>query len=124
MDPSRGHRGAGVSWARAAQTGQYAAFQTPTAESVFDFDYIDGLVHLARVQTGCWRRWFASLGIRPFEVVYEDLSADVDGMTRSILLFLGLEPKSATFGPPPELTKQADALSAEWIARYRALAAD
>jgi trehalose 2-sulfotransferase len=115
----------GVSWARAAQTGQYEAHQQPTAEPVFDFEFIDGLVHLARVQTGCWRRWFAYLRIEPFEVTYENLSADVVGTTLSVLAYLGLEPSpEATIGPPSDLIQQADTLSAEWMARYRAMAAD
>ena len=41
-----------VSWAKAAQTGQWASFQPVQAEPVFDFDYIDGLYHLARVHDG------------------------------------------------------------------------
>jgi LPS sulfotransferase NodH len=115
----------GVSWARASQTGQYAASQDQVGEAVFDFEFIDGLVHLARVQTGSWRRWFAYLDIEPFEVTYEGLCADGVGTTLSVLAFLGLEPSPETsIGPPPELTRQADDLSAEWIAQYRAMAAD
>ncbi len=113
----------GVSWARAAQTGQYAAHQEPTGEATFDFEFIDALVHLARVQTGCWRRWFAAQGITPYEVTYETLCDNVPGTTRGVLAFVGLKPDpERPIGPPPELTKQADAVSADWIARYRALA--
>lgn len=115
----------GISWARAAQTGKYAAHQEETGPASFDFGLIDGLVQLARHQAGAWRRWFEAEGIEPFEVTYEALCADLGGTIRAALEFLGLEalPERA-IGPPPELTKQADALTDEWIARYRELAAD
>jgi trehalose 2-sulfotransferase len=115
----------GVSWARAAQTGQYAAFQEATGEPVFDFRFIDGLVQLARTQTEAWRAWFAAQGVAPSEVTYEVLCADLKGTTLESLSFLGLEPlEDRTIGPPPWLTRQADAISHEWISRYRQLAAD
>lgn len=115
----------GISWARAAQTGKYAAHQDETGEASFDFEFIDGLVQLARHQTGAWRRWFAAEGVEPFEVTYEALCADLRGTILNTLAFLGLEPlPGRAIGPPPELTKQADALTDEWIARYRERAAD
>ena len=115
----------GISWARAAQTGKYAAHQEQTAEASFDFQFIDGLVQLARAQTGAWRRWFAAQQVDPFEVTYEDLCADIAGITLGALEVLGLEPlPGREIGPPPELTKQADAVTEEWVSRYRDLSAD
>jgi trehalose 2-sulfotransferase len=115
----------GISWARAAQTGKYAAHQGEAGEALFDFHFIDGLVQLARHQTGAWQRWFAAEAIEPFEVTYEGLCADVAGTIWDAIVFLGLEAlPGREIGPPPELTKQADALTDEWIARYRELAAD
>ena len=41
------------------------------------------------------------------------------------LSFLDLEPlEHATIAAPPELTKQADAVNAEWISRYLEMVAD
>lgn len=115
----------GISWARAAQSGKYAAHQEQTAEASFDFQFIDGLVQLARAQTGAWRRWFAAQGIEPFEVTYEDLCANIAGTILGALAFLGQEPlPGRTIGPPRELMKQADAVTEEWISRYRQLSAD
>jgi len=113
-----------VSWAKAAQTGQYAAHQEATREPAFDFDQIDGLLHLARVHDGCWRRWFDAQGVVPLRVTYEELCADGRGVTLRLLGELGLAARAdVTIAPPPELTKQADAVNAEWIERYRELAA-
>jgi LPS sulfotransferase NodH len=110
-----------VSWAKAAQTDRWAAQQQATREPEFDFEQIDALYHLARVHDGCWRRWFATHGIEPYPVVYEELAAEPDAVARRVLGFLGLE-SEAPLEAPAELTRQADAVNEEWIARYRELA--
>jgi trehalose 2-sulfotransferase len=116
------HVAQAVSWAKAAQTGQYAAHQAATSEPVFDSEQIDGLLHLIRLETGVWRRWFAAEGIEPFEITYEELSADQPAGTARVLDFLGLEtPLGTRIAAPSELTRQSDAVNADWIARYRAL---
>lgn len=51
-----------------------------------------------------WRRWFAGASVQPHLVQYEDLITDPAGVTR------------------PGTRRQADALNADWIARYRAIA--
>ena len=69
-----------------------------------------------------WRAWFASVGVRPRVVRYEDLDADPAATAREILDFLGLELPS---GRPIETRNRrlADELNARWIDRYRAEAA-
>jgi LPS sulfotransferase NodH len=110
----------GVSWAKAAQTGQYGARRPATRKPAFDFDEIDALVHLAGVHTGNWRRWFRTHGVRPIEVTYESLCADTAAVVLAVLRELGLEPPpGTTIGPPADLKRQADAVNEEWIARYR-----
>jgi Stf0 sulphotransferase len=65
-----------------------------------------------------WKAWFASSGVRPHRVSYEDLAADMVGVTRGILDFLGLdEPDERVIAPRHE--RQADELSGRWIERYR-----
>lgn len=112
-----------VSWAKASQTGQYAAQQDATAGVVFDFDHIDGLMHLASVQAGEWRRWFAAHGLHPFELTYEELCADRVGMALRVLSYLGIEAPDKPIIAPPWLKPQSDEVNAEWIARYRAMRA-
>jgi LPS sulfotransferase NodH len=111
-----------VSWAKAAQTGQWASFQPVQAEPEFDFDYIDGLYHLARVHDAAWARWFAAHGVEPIRVVYEELAADPAAVTEDVLARLGLEPTPDGGPAPMELSRQADAVNLDWAARYRRLA--
>jgi LPS sulfotransferase NodH len=110
-----------VSWAKAAQTDQWAAHQQPQREPEFAFEQVDALYQLARVHDGCWRRWFAEQRIEPHAVVYEELAAEPEPVAREVLSWLGLEPV-LPLAVPPDLTPQADELSAEWAARYRELA--
>jgi trehalose 2-sulfotransferase len=111
-----------VSWAKATQTGQYAAHQPSAHVPEFDFEQIDNLLHLIRVETGVWHRWFSANGIEPLELTYEALCADQIAEVARVLDYLGLEaPRDERIAPPSELTKQADAINDDWIARYRRL---
>jgi LPS sulfotransferase NodH len=85
-----------VSWLRAEQTGVW--FETdqseqeqPEHEPRFDFGRIHELVQLIDEHNMAWQEWFASAGVRPHRVRYEDLDADPVGVTCGILDFLGLE---------------------------------
>jgi LPS sulfotransferase NodH len=79
---------------------------------------VDALYNLARVHDGCWRRWFATHGIEPYPVVYEELALDPERAAGRALDFLGLEP-AAPLAAPAELTRQADAVDEEWARLYR-----
>lgn len=113
-----------VSWHRAEQTNVW--HQTDQEESKqpeqapsFDFDQICELLQMIEEHNSAWRAWFASVGIEPYMVRYEDLDADPVGVAREILDFLGLKL------PPGRLIKTrgrrlADELNAQWIERYQA----
>lgn len=110
-----------VSWAKAVQTGQWAANQPATAQPAFDFEQTDALYHLAQIHDGAWRRWFASHSLKPFELVYEELCVEPDRVAREALSYLGHQGEAA-LQPPPFMQRQADEVNEEWIARYRELA--
>ena len=113
-----------VSWHRAEQTGVWHQTDReeptrPEQEPRFDFDQIRKLVQTIEAHNSAWRAWFASVGIQPHEVRYEDLDADPVGVASEILDFLGPEL------PPERLIKtshgrMADEVNAQWIDRYRA----
>ena len=69
-------------------------------------------------QDAAWGHWFRANGITPFDVRYEDLVADMEEVTRRLLDFLGV---AVPGGTPiePQHARQADAVNAEWAARYR-----
>ncbi len=67
-----------------------------------------------------WQRYFASNGITPLEVVYEDLVADMAGTVRQVLSFLGV-PSASCPVPSPRLKAQADDITEQLLASYRAV---
>ena len=67
----------GISWWRADVTGQYALLPGQEAgQPQPDVERIVRLVRLAEHSEDGWRQWFASVGIQPCEVTYEDLTRD------------------------------------------------
>jgi LPS sulfotransferase NodH len=58
-----------------------------------------------------WRQWFASTGIQPCQVVYEDLARDRLAAANAALEFLRLPQLDADDLPPIRYRKQADTLT-------------
>ncbi len=107
-----------VSWSRAIQGGRWWSGATePEGELVFDFEQIDHLVREIAEHDAGWEAWFAANGVEPHEVVYEELAADPAAVAGRVLVFLGVD---AAASPTAPQERQADALNAEWAARYRA----
>jgi LPS sulfotransferase NodH len=110
-----------VSWVRAEQTSYWQHGDTVVREPHFDSDQIQGLVQTIDEHNAAWRDWFTVFDVRPHVVRYEELVADMAGVTRGVLDFLGLElPHGRTITPVHR--RQADEVNDEWIARYRAIA--
>lgn len=111
-----------VSWARAEQTSYWHPGDTLLRQPCFDFEQIHHLVETVEEHNRAWEDWFATFDIRPHQVIYEALIADMVGVTRGVLDFLGLDPladRAIVSGH----RRQADALNTEWMTRYRAAAA-
>jgi LPS sulfotransferase NodH len=113
-----------VSWAKADQTDVWYdhADGTPAEEPDFDADDIRRHVRRVAEHNDRWARWFASNGIEPLRVRYEDLVADEVGVTHRILAFLDVEVPDG-LAIEAQTTRQGDALNDEWIERFRGLAA-
>jgi LPS sulfotransferase NodH len=102
----------GVSWARAAQTGFYHAWDPPPeVEPRFVRDEIDGLAQLARERDAAWRRWFAEHAIQPLELWYDDVVAEPAAASARVLAYLGL--------PTVPSTVRTERLPpSDWLERY------
>jgi len=75
---------------------------------------VEQIVQLVRFAEGCekgWRRWCASTGIQPCEVLYEDLARDRLAVANGVLEFLRLPQLDADTFPPVRYRKQADSLT-------------
>ncbi len=114
-----------VSWALAAQTGQYSTWQAasraPFAEPVFDAQLLDGLYRLVREAEIGWRRFFEAIEADPLELWFEDLARNWDAAAREILAWLGVPAASRFVLGSLRHQPQGTELNAEWEERYRAI---
>ncbi|PZG55992.1 hypothetical protein C1I98_02090 [Spongiactinospora gelatinilytica] len=69
-----------------------------------------------------WEAWFASAGMQPYVVRYEELCGDMAGVTRDIVAFLQIEMPTGR-AVVARHRCQADELNERWIARYQREAA-
>jgi LPS sulfotransferase NodH len=79
-------------------------------------------VQLAQQCEDGWRQWFASTGIQPCQVVYEDLAQDRLAVANRVLEFLHLPQLDADTLPPVRYHKQADGLTERYVDLVRSAA--
>jgi trehalose 2-sulfotransferase len=106
----------GISWWRAATTDQWAL--RPEQEPEQAAPDVERIVQLVRFAERCekgWRRWFASTGIQPCEVLYEDLARDRLAVANGVLEFLRLPQVDAGGLPPVRYRQQADSLTERYV---------
>jgi len=106
----------GISWWRAAVTGQWAL--RPGQEAGQPAPDVEEMVQLARFAQRCeegWRQWFASTGIQPCQVLYEDLARDRLAAANAVLEFLRLPQLDAGDLPPIRYRQQADSLTETYV---------
>jgi trehalose 2-sulfotransferase len=111
-----------LSTARALQTGLWKVQngKTTIGEPEFDAELIEQSLREAERQENIWQRFFQRIGIRPFQVEYEELCQDYEGTIHSVMEFLRISlPRGARIGPPVTI-RQADEISRLWEERFLA----
>ena len=114
-----------VSYMKADQTGLWHVAPNgaeleqlaPHREPVYNGDELKSCVEMMTAYDRQWEGWFASEGIDPLRISYEDLSSDPAGTLRNILEQLGLDPSKAD-GIEPGVRKLADDINQDWIAQF------
>jgi LPS sulfotransferase NodH len=87
----------------------------------FDFEQIDRWFTRFTEDEANWCRYFATVGLEPFEVVYEDLVESYESTVLTVLRYLDLSVAAGLQVAPPRLQKQADLVTDEWVRRYQEL---
>lgn len=109
------------SFVRARQTGWWEADvrESVPAESDprYDAELIRGAMAELDAQEAAWDAYFATQGVEPLRLRYEQIAADYEGSVRAVLTHLGVD---AIHVPPPRLERQADHLTEEWARRFEA----
>ena len=112
-----------VSWWRAIQSGEW---HIPTGElrkqvdlsNAYSYDAINHLYNECSMREAGIQEFFAEGNIVPLNLFYEDFVQEYEQTVRTILDYLELDSRSVTIAPPA-LTKTADAVSEEWVQRFR-----
>jgi LPS sulfotransferase NodH len=113
----------GISWWRASVTGQWGLRPDQEAgQPALDVERILPLVRFAQQCEDGWRQWFASAGIQPCEVTYEDLSRDRLATANRVLGFLNLPRLEPGDVPPVRYRQQADDLTGRYVDLVRSAA--
>lgn len=111
-----------LSIARALQTGLWKVQKGKTSlrEPEFDADLIEQSLHEAERQDKIWDDFFRRIGVKPFQVEYEELCQDYEATIRGVLNFLKIKLPSDTQVGPPVTTRQSDETSRIWEERFMA----
>lgn len=114
-----------VSWYKAIQTGSFVGRKENAgvieAEPLrFDEARIRYLLSAIVSFENAQASYFASRGLKPLVLYYEDLASGYAGTVRSVLDSLGLDGSSREIAEPTR-KKYADALSEEWIEQFKRL---
>jgi LPS sulfotransferase NodH len=112
-----------VSWWKAIQSGEWHRLKgTKLAEAdlaqAYSHEAIDHLLVESVLREAGMQAFFSEAGIQPLTIVYEDFIANYTGTVRRVLAFLGLEGQNIQIDEP-QTAKLADALSEEWVQRFR-----
>lgn len=114
-----------VSWALAAQTGHYSAWQAasrpPFSQPVFDAEFLDGLNRLIVESELGWHSFFETIGADPLELWFEDLADDLEAALERVLGWLGISTGGQLALEGLRHQPQATELNHEWEERYLTL---
>jgi len=113
-----------ISKARAMQTDNWVVrpLQGDAPEPIFDPELIAHCLLSAQRAEETWADFFQRNEIEPLAITYENLCADYAGTVARVLDFLRIRPPREFVLGPPRTTRQADALTEDWVERYTRLA--
>jgi LPS sulfotransferase NodH len=127
-----------ISWFKARQSGVWGQDQGQSApklgrawrlgdeplqpgELAFDYEGIATLMRQAEAEDAAIGQFFATSGIAPFRVVYEEFSPRYEETIFALLRWLDVTPPTDLALPDPRTVKLADDRTKEWVARFREL---
>lgn len=118
--------GQAVSLVKAEQTGLWHVAPdgteierlSPPSEPVYEFERLKREVAEIEGYELAWRSWFDEQDIAPLRIAYENLAADPAVVLVRVCVALGISAPDQS-SVHPGVAKLADAVSADWIERYR-----
>lgn len=112
-----------ISRARATQTNLWVPGKEHNiiGEAKFDPELIDECLTCVARAEELWAEFFTRNELNPLAITYEELCSDYPGTVRRVFDFLRIRPPRHVDLKSPRTLRQADALTEEWMEKYRAL---
>lgn len=112
-----------ISRARAMQTNLWVPGKEHNVigAPAFDPGLIDDCLISATRAEELWAEFFARNQLDPLAITYEELCSDYRGTVTRVFDFLRIRPPRHIDLGAPRTVRQADALTEEWVGKYRAL---
>lgn len=110
--------GQALSLARAIQTGQYKASDSPAGEPRYDPALIADCLARTAYGQARWESWFARNAVDPLRLDYEDVVARPEAAVAAVARQVELEEVPAIDWSRVELRVQRDSTSDEWRRRF------
>jgi LPS sulfotransferase NodH len=109
-----------VSMAKALQTNWWSSRmeEGPKPPLQYDRELIAKCLKEVELQDAGWLKWFDAQNVAPFQLTYEDLTADTAGTVSSIVELLGVQNDERVEVAVPPAKKQSDETNQEWIERF------
>lgn len=114
-----------VSLWKAIQTWTWKAGEPPEGkfshlqkEPRFHYEAIGYLLQQLAAHEAAWQKYFEANGIEPFTIVYEEWIPNYEVTARSFLRYCQIHIPADLVIAVPDMQRQADALSEEWVRRY------
>jgi LPS sulfotransferase NodH len=101
----------------------YLSCATPRSGSTLLFAAVDHLKLRIDEHNAAWQDFFERCGVKPMEVVYEELVEDYRETVLWLLDGMGISVPENFAVAEPRMRRQADELSEEWVRLYDARAA-
>ena len=96
-----------------------APYDAPRPDAVrFDYLLIEASMSRMAEEDDRWTRYFATIGLDPLTLDYEDITEDPDGAVRTVLEYLDVELPDEYIHPRFTFRRQADERTEQWVARF------
>jgi LPS sulfotransferase NodH len=108
-----------ISMWKAIQTRSWSGDESAAGRSPeYRYEAIDHLVRRFEADDAGWRALFADHGLDPLIISYEhDLEVDRERTVQAVLDYVGIE-ESVRIAPGEPMSRQADALTQDWVDAY------
>jgi LPS sulfotransferase NodH len=104
-----------ISFVRAAQSESWNSNMQVVREPIYDAAAIINALDRITEENAQWDNYFATEGIVPLHITYEQLISNMDSTVRKVMAFID---SPIEVVPAPQTKKQSESASRQWAERF------